>query len=376
MPTTKKGAVSGKPRKEQAGKKKPVTPRRKKEPTAEAPLSVPEVVDSVIHVSVIKADGARQESLVEEIDAVEEVQRVATSRIAEVKTKVMDMKAKDTRTPQSPSGADPSFLAPDSMSFDLKKSKHPKQESDAHPLVRALLYVVTIILALAVALLFAVAFRVTHEYMSESQNDINTLPTQGATTLGAAAAAPAFQLATFNVPAPLNDAITANMTKDLPAVGIDMSATSSIPADAVSGLTVDTLLLKTNAQPESSAVLGELSKLGLQPKLVVNDSISDDFALYLTSKPAVVDLSMYTSTVLNGSGVSGAAKKYCGYLTAYKVISCVPTNSTAKLTGGLQVHYKSARVMALLSRTPEFRTAVFTVAASTQAEDVQVVLGK
>jgi hypothetical protein len=197
------------------------------------------------------------------------------------------------------------------------------------------------------------------------------------TTAAAPVAATTYQLAAFNLPQPVSSAMYAAIAKDLPNVTVDNSAASFIPEDAISSLTVDTLLLKSSAQQESGAVLAELAKLGLQPKLLVNDKISDDFALYLTTVPASTNLSAYTATVVNASGVAGAAKKFCGYLTAYHVASCTAQNGTGKLAGGVQVRYKDTKAMVALARTPEFKSASFAqVDPTAQVEDVQVVIGK
>ncbi len=276
--------------------------------------------------------------------------------------------------------ADAAFLAPEAMSFDLKLSKRAQAAQEkplkkSRGLGRLFLYLVTLVVLIAAITAVVLALQASQQLAQNSApapaSALSPIPSSSPTP------AAAYQLGTFNVPQPVSAALSSLLATDTPNITIDTSASSAIPAGATTSLDADTLFIKTSAQPESSVILAELAKLGLQPSLSVNDGISDDFALYLVSPPASTNLSAYTATVINASGVTGAAKKYCGYLTKYQVSSCTTQNGTTQSTVALQVSYTDVAAMVQLARTPEFQGASFTqVAAGAQPTTLQVTLGK
>lgn len=274
-----------------------------------------------------------------------------------------------------PPSQEAAFFTPQTMSFELEET----ERAGVNPWMRAFLYLVGFVAVFALATAVILTIQVLHNsgaYTLQSPVASQPIPTSAAPA-AVAATTTMYQLAAFNVPAPVDAALRAAITKDLPDVAVDSSAASFIPAAAIATLTQDTLLFKPSAQPAATAVLAELATLGLQPKLVANSNISDDFALYLTTVPANTDLSAYTATVVNASGVTGAAKKVCAQLAAYHVASCTAQNGAGNLAGGLQVRYKDVKAMVVLARTLNFGTASFVqVGESQQVEDVQVVIGK
>ena len=271
---------------------------------------------------------------------------------------------------------DPSFLAPGKLSFGLRE-----RTSTAMRVIHVLTFIVSIAVILAALALILVTispqrFGSYLPFLNTNQSQAPIIAQNGTptTTPTSTTSAPAtqFKVDFVNVPAPLATTI-ASAFANTPGQNytIDQTTTES----ALPAVTNDTLFFKSSAESGNSQLLSFLSSIGITAQIQENDSITDDYSLSLTTQPVAVDLSSYTATANNASGVTGVAKKYCTILSNYKIISCAAVNATANTTG-LAVYYKTIKEQVLLMRIPDFAAATFTMAPMSQVEDIKLIIGK
>ena len=272
---------------------------------------------------------------------------------------------------------DPSFLAPGKLSFGLRE-----RTSTAMRVIHVLTFIISIVVIIAALALILVTispqrFGSYLPFLNANQSQAPIIAQNGTANATPAAtttttSATQFKVDFVNVPAPLATTI-ASAFANTPGQNYTIDQTT-----AESGLptvSTDTLFFKGSAVSGNSQLLSFLSSIGITAQIQENDSITDDYSLSLTTQPVAVDLSAYTATANNASGVTGVAKKYCTILSNYKISSCAAVNATTDTTG-LTVYYKTIKEQVLLMRIPDFASATFMMAPVAQVEDIKLVIGK
>lgn len=273
--------------------------------------------------------------------------------------------------PQPVSEKDAEFLAPANTSFGLK----PKEKSEKIGWVRVLMYFLSGLIILMAIALFVLTFypsKLGALFLWNKKAD--KIVQSSASSQGnpkAASAPTTTKLVIVNAGTDINSLIaSAVQQKFAGQITIDNpSGLVSLPAE-----NSDTLFFKQSAQSQVQNVLSLLAQYNIKPQIQSSENINDDMALYLVSALQSADLSSATASVYNATGVSGLAKKYCGYLANYKVSSCSALNATQK-QAGMAVYYKDQNLLAIIERLPELQKASFVKADPSQVEDIKVVVG-
>ena len=278
-----------------------------------------------------------------------------------------DIKPREHRRAHPKAEAD--FLVPEKFNFDFNKNQ--KRSVGKKGISNKVVYTLAVLLLLLIGGLYYLTSYST-KMLGQSDNvAVNTPAQPGNGTPEAQAPVPAsYSLSFSNVPTELKPLLT-NALRDKFGASwgyTDYASTSLQPK-------VDTLFVKTSDQTENASLLTALNDLGIKPEIQQMADLSSSAVLYLMPTLDKPDLTGLTSTVANASGVSGLAKKYCGFLLADKVTACQAINATSTQTG-TTVSYKEPKVFFTLKRTTDFAKAVFTPADSKQVEDIKVTIGK
>ena len=227
--------------------------------------------------------------------------------------------------------SDASFLAPQQFSFNLRK------ETSTRKWIRGILYFISFLIILAAIALVGLTYypgvfgKIVKNipYINRSSPVSTQTAGSNSATTGTSGSGTSFAIGLANVPTPITTAISSAFSADTNVkYSIDSSPVSGLPA-----VTGDTLFYKTSAQAQTTDALAALATLGITPQIQQSGLITDDMVLDLTSNATAVNLSAYTATSNNASGVTGLAKKYCTTLQTYHISSCTAVNAPSPATG-------------------------------------------
>jgi len=223
---------------------------------------------------------------------------------------------------------DASFLAPKEYSFGLRQK--PKGGAG---FLRILVYVISVLIILiALVVIYITVFPPKAANLPQTANSSASAASgQQANQPAAANSSPnSYKVSIVGAPSGLLSFLDSTLQSVNSVQYVPDQPFRSGFDDGILAAAADTIYFKSSAQQQVNNLLGVLNSVGINPKIQQDDSIPDDFVIFLTANPVGLDLSADTAVVYNASGVSGAAKKYCAILQTYKVTGCNPQNATSR----------------------------------------------